>query len=668
MSERYTKLFTLPARLYAEGSPVIITAGALSKDNDTGRVFAQLRFRNISNKSIKALSIFLACYYPFGEQADDVVKYQYLDLDCNVGCDFGAKTPIVFSDKGVRSFSVHVDKIVYSDNSVSEINLDYSETLPIQILLKNAVGWNYDTALEFAEMTNSHCVYKSIDYKDLWLCSCGGVNKLGRDRACRKCSIAKDKLLSITPEKAIEHKKEKIYKNAVFKMNNSDISVLTTVINELSVLSDWKDSFEKIEECKRKIEQINREKEEEKTVEEKHRKKIIKISACTSGAAVACICLILLVAMLIVPAIKYNKAIKLMESDSYTEAIEKFNSLKDFKDSNDKAKECTYLNAVKNMEKGNYTDAITVLSSLGDYKDSSDKIKECTYGYAEKLFADGKYSEASEQYTSLKDYKDCQDKAKECQYNEALNFMEEEKYDEASDKFSSLGDYKDSSEQVDNCGKEKYGEDKWNKIKNLKVGDYITFGSYEQDNNISNGKENIEWQVLDRKDNKVLLISKYALDSRSYNSEYTSVTWETCTLRKWLNGEFFNSAFSADEQAEILDTKVTADENPNFDSYSGKDTTDKIFLLNITEIVKYFSSQEARRCVPTAYAIEQGAWLSSDNRVGGKSTCWWWLRTTGELLTRTVNGNSDGSVYYRGSYVGDSDVCVRPALWIDLEK
>ncbi|MBP3696995.1 MAG: hypothetical protein J6J45_05560, partial [Clostridia bacterium] len=67
------------------------------------------------------------------------------------------------------------------------------------------------------------------------------------------------------------------------------------------------------------------------------------------------------------------------------------------------------------------------------------------------------------------------------------------------------------------------------------VGDYITFGSYEQDNDLSNGKEPIEWLVLDKQDGKVLVISKYALDAKPYNDEYVDVTWETCTLRSWLN-------------------------------------------------------------------------------------------------------------------------------------
>ncbi len=244
--------------------------------------------------------------------------------------------------------------------------------------------------------------------------------------------------------------------------------------------------------------------------------------------------------------------------------------------------------------------------------------------------------------------------------------MEAGSYDEAISAFAELGNYKDSADKIDACGSAKYGEEKWNKIKSLNVGDTYTFGSYEQDNNTSNGKEVIEWQVLDKQDNKILLISKYALDCQQYNTENTDATWETCTLRNWLNSTFINNAFSESEQSMIADTKVTADKNPNKKTNPGNDTTDKIFLLSINEVNKYFTTDESRKCVPTAYAIEQGAYTSDIYTSGGKATCWWWLRSPGSSQDRASFVGSDGSVSYGGRLVDTSDDCVRPALWINL--
>lgn len=192
------------------------------------------------------------------------------------------------------------------------------------------------------------------------------------------------------------------------------------------------------------------------------------------------------------------------------------------------------------------------------------------------------------------------------------------------------------------------------------IGKYITFGSYEQDNDTSNGKEEIEWLVLDKQDDKILVISKYALDCHSYNDNDSAVTWETCTLRAWLNDNFYNSAFNETEKADIISTNVPADPNPEFDTDAGNTTQDNLFLLSITEANKYFASNEERICQPTEYALAQGA---SDNYAGNSR---WLLRTPGS------DNDYASSVYYEGDILsGGGDITkdnlgVRPAMWIEL--
>ncbi len=193
----------------------------------------------------------------------------------------------------------------------------------------------------------------------------------------------------------------------------------------------------------------------------------------------------------------------------------------------------------------------------------------------------------------------------------------------------------------------------------VSVGDIITFGRYEQDNNTNNGTEEIEWQVLNKDGTKLLLISKYALDCKQYNSSYDSVTWETCSLRTWLNGSFLNNAFNTEEQKYVLTTTVTADRNPNYNTDPGKDTKDKVFLLSITEAKQYLLNSQ-RVCKPTWYAASQGVNKNSDG------ACWWWLRSPG------INSNNAAYVLYGGSVSGNGGSvsfgrsAVRPALWIDL--
>ncbi len=196
-----------------------------------------------------------------------------------------------------------------------------------------------------------------------------------------------------------------------------------------------------------------------------------------------------------------------------------------------------------------------------------------------------------------------------------------------------------------------------------KAGDIILFGSYEQDNNPYNGTEDIEWLVLAKEKDRVLVISRYALDCRPYNAKEQEVTWETCFLHGWLNDTFLNNAFSADEQAMIRTETVTADRNPSYGTSPGRDTTDKVFLLSIAEVNQYLTGESARKCQATAYAVKRGAYI---NPLDGN--CWWWLRSPGMNSFLAAIVNYVGSVGYDGVRVHTWDGAVRPALWINIES
>lgn len=244
-------------------------------------------------------------------------------------------------------------------------------------------------------------------------------------------------------------------------------------------------------------------------------------------------------------------------------------------------------------------------------------------------------------------------------YSSAMKLYNAGNIVEAYEALIALDGYKDSASKA----KEIRGQYIAEKLKIAKVGDYVAFGAYEQDNNTSNGKEDIEWLVLEVKDGKALVISKYALDRKPYNASYTDVTWETCTLRKWLNKEFINAAFSADEKAMIPTVTVPADKNPDYSTNPGNATQDQVFLLSIAEANKYCSSDSARRCEPTDYAVANGAWESDSGN------CWWWLRSPGYVQNFAAIVYDCGDVnFYDYYYDSINDIAVRPALWIDLNS
>lgn len=239
-------------------------------------------------------------------------------------------------------------------------------------------------------------------------------------------------------------------------------------------------------------------------------------------------------------------------------------------------------------------------------------------------------------------------------YDRAIKLIDSGDYRAAYVLLSGLA-YKDSAEKLQNI--------KSLLLANANPGETVFFGSYEQDNDTSNGKEDITWIVLAKEDNKILVISEEALDCKPYNNEkYTEVTWETCALRKWLNSSFINSAFSSEEKAKIPAVTVSADKNPKYSTDPGNATQDQVFLLSIAEAEKYFSSDSARRCTPTEYAIANGA----------ERSCLWWLRSPGKYSERATNVESWGGIYcegylYRTISAYDGDLAVRPAMWISLE-
>ena len=220
--------------------------------------------------------------------------------------------------------------------------------------------------------------------------------------------------------------------------------------------------------------------------------------------------------------------------------------------------------------------------------------------------------------------------------------------------------------QLSNLQYREVTEKNSSEFKDASVGDVVKFGAYEQDNNSFNGKEEIEWVVLAKEGDKALVISKYALDGQPYNTLWTDVTWETCSLRQWLNETFISKAFSSGEQNMIQTTTVTADKNPEYDTSPGNNTTDKVFLLSIPEVNKYFDSDEARMCAPTDYGRAQGAYRIDDYLVDGKAACCWSLRSPGSRSDYATYVRYEGAVQGSGMGVFNGSLGVRPAMWISL--
>lgn len=370
---------------------------------------------------------------------------------------------------------------------------------------------------------------------------------------------------------------------------------------------------------------------------------------CTCLVTALCLCLCSC------KSTDYKDAMAHYEAGEYTQAMDAFEALGDYKDSLQMIKKCNYGIAISLMESGQYEDAITVFEALSDYEDSVQKIADCElairYNDAIALMDAGCFEEAIAVFEALDGYKNSANLIKNChtaimdsKYNDAVALMDHDLV-QAFEALIALDGYKDSAQKA-NSIYEKYETEK---IKTAQVGEYILFGTYEQDNNYSNGNEYVEWLVLEKTHNKMLVLSKYALDCKEYNDGLLKkVTWGTCSLKKWLNDTFVTNAFSATEQSVITKTG-----------------NGKVFLLSRSEVARYFDADHTRECKPTDYAVAHGAYVDSDSGI-----CRWWVR--GDDFT-----NQHWAIFKDNSYVTRDpewrgiiylDFAVRPAMWISIES
>ncbi len=358
MSERYTRLFALQENLYAEDSPVVLAAGALLKDNETGKVLAQLKIKNIGSKAIKAAKVRITPFDTVGKPLGKETEHQYLDLNIERDEAFGQKVAIELPDASTRSFSVAVIEVDFADNSVWTPSGAAWEPLPKQTSLAD---WLNDAELEkqYELKYGKDCRFALLEVKDVWLCPCGEVNRQG-ETSCHCC------------------KKLLIHLKAA----------------DLETLKEDRDA-------RLAVEAKQREEEERKALEaraaaEARAKKAKKIALIAGPIVALCVVILIVLNTVIIPGRKYNEAVALLNAEQYDEAIAAFEALGDYKDS------------VKQVE-------TAAAAKQQAEKEAAAKAKEvayaAAYAEAEALLAEEKPYEAAVAFYALNGYSDARERS-----------------------------------------------------------------------------------------------------------------------------------------------------------------------------------------------------------------------------------------------------------------
>ncbi len=212
-------------------------------------------------------------------------------------------------------------------------------------------------------------------------------------------------------------------------------------------------------------------------------------------------------------------------------------------------------------------------------------------------------------------------------------------------------------------------------LETAKKGDLVELGTYEQDNNLENGSEAIVWYVLDKNKDEITLLSKYALDVVPYNTSKDDTTWENCSLRAWLNDDFYNAAFADNEKELIQTTTVDKNGNSKHSVKGGATTNDNVYLLNMDNVINtdyafnedYHAWDIKRRCGLTAYAIAKGAYIGDEKTEDGINSTYWWLRSTGKDKNLAVVVLSKGYVLTDGLSNSTTNITVRPVITVSVK-
>ena len=368
MSERFTRLFALPAALYAEGSPLLLEAGALLRDNENGRLIAQLKLKNLGEKAVQAAKIRLWPQDPAGRPLGGAIEYTYLDQSAGRGDSFGAKNPIPVAEGSTRSFRAELEEVIFADGSLwTAPEGAVWAPLPPAEPLEKALG-DPELCKQLRLERGEDCRFRPARMLDLWRCACGEVERGEPCPACGKGFFEID-LAALTAAKDERLAAEKIAAE----------KAAAEAAEQAAALAKLK--AERAEKAKAR------------------RKKAGKIAALAAAAVVVAAAI-----LLGIPGLSDIQAGKAADAGDYIGAVEKYRSAAGWGLFNalfhpdEKAASlepaARYQEGEEALAEGRYEDALAAFEAAGDYEDAAERRTASLSGAIEALAEAGELEKA----------------------------------------------------------------------------------------------------------------------------------------------------------------------------------------------------------------------------------------------------------------------------------
>lgn len=438
-SQQSEVLFEDYPNVIHNGVPVLVEKVLLSRDPQTGSLTASCTFRSLTEKPLLAMLVDVCCTDVWGTTTESVEGFQYLDLRTARETVFGDDKKISIPNAATRFVEVNIKKVIFADRSLAEASANKA-VLPAQQPLLSFFGSE--------ALTNEYLRETGIDAQNTitegggyWRCTCGAINDEA-ENTCYRCAASKSKLLALQNVELISanlvaHQKEMREKE---EQERAEREAFRRQAEE-------KKRLEKEERERKSREAAAQYAEEMRIKKEQRQKKVKRISIIT-----AAVLLILLAAYAviwhIIPSIRYSNADSALSNKQFDSAYEGFQSLGNYKDSEEKAKEALYQKASSLMNAGSFSDAAAEFSKVVNYKDSNDQEVYCenqaAYLDAKELFEAGKYSEAAEAFSLLGDFSDSAEQVNASNYQYAKKLFDDGSFEEAQAAFDALANYEDS--------------------------------------------------------------------------------------------------------------------------------------------------------------------------------------------------------------------------------
>ncbi len=429
MSERFTRLYTLPENVYTNGAPVLIAAGALLKDNQNQKVLVQLKLQNLRQSQLVACKVSVRAFDPSGAEVTGVENCSYLDLAVPRGEYFGSQSPIYLPDSTTRKIFVSVTQAVFEDQTVWQYSgSEWKSISPDRQRIRDIFP-DVELQKQYAIEVGENCEYVPVICDHLFLCACGAVN-LSKDRVCHQCGRETAKLLSALDLRELTRKKD-----------------ARLAQEELERQEQERKAEEERQEQERRAE------EEREALERQQEKQRIAFKKAKRIAIIATIVIVIgitatmVVQKVIIPASKYKAAEQLLAEQDYEGAASAFTALGDYQDSAERVTDAKYRAAEQLVAEQDYEGAIAAFTALGDYQDSAERATDAKYRAAEQLVAEQDYEGAIAAFTALGNYQDSAERA----YEIAEQLLAEQDYDGAAAAFMKLRGYRDSTERAVYC-------------------------------------------------------------------------------------------------------------------------------------------------------------------------------------------------------------------------